>query len=104
MELKDLQSYDILGMLQRLGIRDINPGATTGTEWINTTGDITESVSPIDGEVIAKIRNVTLKEYGIVIKKAEEAFKKWRTVPAPKRGEEYLGRIPTFTVLGPYSK
>ena len=87
MELKDLQSYDILGMLQRLGIRDINPGATTGTEWINTTGDITESVSPIDGEVIAKIRNVTLKEYGIVIKKAEEAFKKWRTVPAPKRGE-----------------
>ncbi len=87
MKLKALQSYDILGMLQRLGIQDINPGASTGTEWLSTTGDITESVSPIDGEVIAKIRNASLKEYEIVIKKAEEAFKKWRTIPAPKRGE-----------------
>jgi len=87
MELKDLQSYDILGMLQRLGIKDVNDGATTGTKWISTTGDMTESVSPIDGEVIAKIRNASLKEYESVIQKAEEAFKTWRTIPAPKRGE-----------------
>ena len=87
MELKNLQSYDILGMLTRLGINDNNRGATTGTEWIDTSGDITESVSPIDGEVIAKIKNASFGEYENVIKKAEEAFKIWRTLPAPKRGE-----------------
>ena len=87
MELKDLQSYDLLGMLQRLGIKEINPGATTGTEWIDTTGDTTESVSPIDGELIAKIKNASFDEYESVVNKAEGAFKTWKTIPAPKRGE-----------------
>ena len=109
MKLKELQSYDILAMLQRLGIKELNPGATTGREWIDTTGDITESVSPIDGESIAKIRNVTLEEYEKIIQVAGEAFKTWRRIPAPKRGEvvrqiglalrEYkddLGRLVTY--------
>jgi len=109
MEPKELQSYDIPGMLQRLGIKETNPGATTGTEWIDTTGDITESVSPIDGKAIAKIQNASFEEYESVINKAEEAFKTWKTIPAPKRGEvvrqtglalreckEDLGRLVTY--------
>jgi aldehyde dehydrogenase (NAD+) len=109
MELKELQSYNIPGMLQQLGIKDINPGAATGIKWIDTTGDVTESVSPIDGEVIAGIRNASLEEYETVIQTAENAFRTWRTVPAPKRGEvvrriglalrEYkndLGRLVTY--------
>ena len=74
-------------VLGRLGIKDLNPGATTGQEWLNTEGDVTSSVSPIDGEVIAKVTNATVDEYKSVIAKAEEAFSVWKSVPAPNRGE-----------------
>ena len=84
---KILTKYDIPGMLRRLGIKNMNYGATTGTEWMKTSGDITESISPIDGKPIAKIRNSTLKDYEKVMSKAQEAYKIWRTVPAPARGE-----------------
>lgn len=74
-------------VLSRLGIQDLNPGATTGREWLDTKGDITSSLSPIDGEVIAKVSNATKEEYESVISKAEEAFAVWKTIPAPHRGE-----------------
>jgi len=86
---KILTKYDIPRMLRRLGIKNINYGATTGTDWLKTSGDITESISPIDGEPIAKIRNSTLKDYEKVMSKAQEAFKIWRTIPAPARGRLY---------------
>lgn len=82
-----LTKYDIPGMLRRLGIKNINYGATTGTEWLKTSGDVTESISPIDGEPIAQIRNATLKDYEKVMTSAQNAFKIWRSLPAPVRGE-----------------
>jgi aldehyde dehydrogenase (NAD+) len=82
-----LTKFDIPGTLRRLGIKEINPGATTGTGWLKTSGDITESISPIDGKSIAKIKNSTLKDYEKVIAGAQDAFKIWRSVPAPLRGE-----------------
>ena len=74
-------------LLKRLGINDINPGVCTGTEWMECTGNITESVSPIDGEPIAKIKNASIEEYELMMQKAQAAFKEWRKWPAPRRGE-----------------
>ncbi len=74
-------------VLNRLGIKDVNPGATTGQKWFDTKGDITSSLSPIDGELIAKVSNATAEDYEAVINKAEEAFSVWKSVPAPHRGE-----------------
>jgi len=74
-------------VLDRLGIREVNPGVTTGIEWMKTKGDITSSVSPIDGEVIAKVTNATTGDYESVIRTAQKAFSTWKTVPAPRRGE-----------------
>ena len=68
-------------------IQDVNPGATTGTEWLDTSGETTESVSPIDGKAIAKVKNASKEEYEAVMNKAESAFVQWREIPAPKRGE-----------------
>ncbi len=82
-----LEGFGIKETLERLGIKDINPGVTTGTQWFDTEGPVTESVTPIDGSVIAKVKNATLDDYEMVIKKAEEAFKVWRMIPAPQRGE-----------------
>ena len=74
-------------VLKRLGIREVNPGAATGQEWLDTKGKETASVSPIDGQVIARVNNATLEDYEKVIRAAREAFFCWRTIPAPKRGE-----------------
>jgi len=81
------KEYGIEKMLQKLGIHDINPGVTTGTTWVDTNGPLTESISPIDGKPIAKVKNATIEDYEKVIRNAQEAFKEWRLVPAPKRGE-----------------
>ena len=78
----------VIGVLGRLGIKEINPGATTGLTWIDTKGDVTESVSPIDGEVIAKVSNATTGDYELVMKKAGEAFAVWKSVPAPLLRED----------------
>ncbi len=77
----------VIRVLNNLGIQNVNPGAATGEQWLETKGDVTESVSPIDGEIIAKVTNATIDDYETIIKTAQEAFKQWRLVPAPKRGE-----------------
>jgi aldehyde dehydrogenase (NAD+) len=74
-------------VLERLGIGEINPGVCTGTNWIAGTGDVTASVSPVDGKDIAWVMNATTDDYETVMKKAGEAFLAWRKVPAPVRGE-----------------
>ena len=79
--------FNIKELLNRLGIKDINPGVTTGTKWIDVQGAITSSNSPIDGKEIAKVKNASLKDYEELVKEAQEAFKVWRELPAPSRGE-----------------
>ncbi|NVN96048.1 MAG: aldehyde dehydrogenase family protein [Bacteroidetes bacterium] len=74
-------------VLENLGISEINNGVCTGVEWFDTKGDITESFSPIDSKLIAKVKNATIEDYEKVIKKAEEAFLIWRKIPPPERGE-----------------
>lgn len=73
--------------LKELGIESVNPGASTGSIWLQTHGDETASFSPIDGSLIAKVKNANLEEYEQVMAKAQEAYLKWRVVPAPKRGD-----------------
>ncbi len=78
---------DIKKAMETLGVSEINAGVSTGIEWFETQGAITSSFSPIDGKEIGKVKNGTLDDYEMVIKKAQEAFKEWRLVPAPVRGE-----------------
>jgi aldehyde dehydrogenase (NAD+) len=74
-------------ILEKLGLDYMNNGVTTGTKWLNTSGDLITSYSPIDGKEIAKTGSANSEDYEKVIKKAQEAFKVWRTIPAPQRAE-----------------
>lgn len=74
-------------MLHALGLKDISDGASTGAEWFQTKGEIIESWSPSDGKLIGKVRQATLSDYEKIVIKAQEAFKYWQMMPAPKRGE-----------------
>ncbi len=74
-------------VLERLGIEEVNSGAGWG-EWIEKpTGGELVSTSPCDGSAIARIRMAGADDYEQVMRRAADAFLKWRLCPAPKRGE-----------------
>src|SRR3954469_5854066 len=81
------KDYGIAEMLKTLRIKEVNHGASTGTLWHATHGEVLESYSSADGALIAKVHQATADDYEKIITKAEDAFKTWRMVPAPKRGE-----------------
>jgi len=82
-----MKDYGVQESLNRLGIENINQGATTGTSWFECKGLISESFSPIDGSLIAKVKNADREDYEKILKTAQQAFPIWRKMPAPKRGE-----------------
>jgi aldehyde dehydrogenase (NAD+) len=77
-----------MDFLKELGIKEENYGASTGLNWFKTTDQgVINVVSPADGKPIAKVFQCSEKDYEDVVSKAYEAFKYWRTIPSPKRGE-----------------
>ena len=72
--------------LQKLGIKKLNNGTSTGLKSSNSK-NFRPSISPVDGKLIGAVSNTNEKEYDKVIRTAESAFAYWRMVPAPKRGE-----------------
>jgi aldehyde dehydrogenase (NAD+) len=80
-------NFGIAEALRSLGIKEQNFGASTGAHHWNTSGPKVDSYSPADGQFIGSVNQATADDYEKVIKTAEQAFKVWRTIPAPKRGE-----------------
>lgn len=75
-------------VLQRLGIQSVNKAYSTGLEWGSSeSAEVRTIVSPVDGEKIADVEMATEANYEKVVSKAQDAFKVWRVMPAPQRGE-----------------
>ncbi len=73
-------------ILKPLNLSGVLSGAGTGS-WLSCDGEILESLSPIDGKGIGKIQCASRKDYEKVVAGASEAFRAWRLLPAPQRGE-----------------
>ena len=78
---------DLYKILNKLGISPLNNGVSTGQQNWKGNGAILESFSPVDGKKIAEITTADKEDLDKVVDKALLAFKHWRLVPAPKRGE-----------------
>jgi aldehyde dehydrogenase (NAD+) len=79
---------DINSILAQLGIAGYNPSYSTGSKWSHAAnGEHIHSMSPVDGQKISSVFAASLEEYDHVISTAQEAYKYWNKVPAPKRGE-----------------
>lgn len=76
-------------ILEKLEIQEVNPGACTGPDgWIaDPQGKELVSYNPTTGESIAKVVQASPTTYESVITQASKAFKTWRSLPAPKRGQ-----------------
>ncbi|PJJ98364.1 aldehyde dehydrogenase family protein [Lysobacteraceae bacterium NML75-0749] len=76
-------------VLEKLGLSAVESGTYLGNgEWSKTTdAGVLEPVNPTTGEVLGKVHASSRADYQLIMERAEAAFKVWRKMPAPKRGE-----------------
>jgi len=76
-------------LLSKLNLHDVNPGACYGPDgWLtDPQGEVLASYNPTTGEPLGRVVQATPHTYDEVVRRAEAAFKTWREVPAPKRGQ-----------------
>ncbi len=74
-------------VLARLGLAETNPGAYAGAALEGGYAGRVESLNPSDNAVLAAVELATVAQYDKVVSEAARAYKEWRMLPAPKRGE-----------------
>ncbi len=70
----------------QLGLSGANPGGYAGG-WLDGGGGDLASENPTTTETIATVRRASVDDYDQVVASSEETFARWRSLPAPKRGE-----------------
>ena len=80
------QQFGMTEALEILGVKAINEGTSTGNNHFSN-GELIESYSPVDGQLIGKVRTTTAADYEKVMETATAAFLTFRAMPAPQRGE-----------------
>ena len=56
-----------LNFMNNLGLENLNSGVSTGIEWLSGNGPLTESLTPVNGSVIANVQNASREDYEAVI-------------------------------------
>ncbi|MCW8896508.1 MAG: aldehyde dehydrogenase family protein [Flavobacteriales bacterium] len=78
--------FGIQDALDKLGVKETNNGTSTGSHSFGN-GETITSYSPTDGQLIGKVTTTTKEDYEKVMEAATSAFKTFRAMPAPQRGE-----------------
>lgn len=73
-------------ILEKYDLAEEQAGAGSG-ETLKCNGNMLQSISPIDLQLLGNIRCASIEDYEKIIFRAAEAFQSWRMVPAPRRGE-----------------
>ena len=74
-----------LDFLDELGIEDVNLGGYSD-KWLGSGSDL-DCITPVDGTLIANVKQCNPGDYESIMQTSSDIFKKWRMEPAPKRGE-----------------
>ncbi|MEZ5988531.1 MAG: aldehyde dehydrogenase family protein [Planctomycetota bacterium] len=75
-----------MDILEAAGIGPRAQGAYAG-RWLDTGGGTLTVTTPITGEAVAELRMATAADLDATLAAAHEAWRRWREVPAPRRGE-----------------
>lgn len=80
------EEFGMKEALAQLGVKAINEGTSTGKNNFSN-GELLESYSPVDGQLIGAVTCSTVADYEKVMEAATAAFQTFRVMPAPQRGE-----------------
>nr|NIP87346.1 aldehyde dehydrogenase family protein [Planctomycetales bacterium] len=83
---------DLYSLLNRLGLPTPPQAIAIGNAWQAGSGAELQIRSPIDGAALTSFTAAGPEQLDPVVAAAHQAFLRWRTVPAPRRGE-YVRRI-----------
>ena len=72
--------------LAKLGLQERNAGTWIGGRALDADERISSS-SPVDGEFIGEVSVTSAEQYEQVLAEADKAYRSWRKLPAPQRGE-----------------
>lgn len=88
------QVFATLG-LDRLLDDGVVPSVVVADEALDGQGERLDDICPIDGSPVARVDVATPAQVEGVVARSEAAFRQWRTVPAPKRGElvRHIGEV-----------
>lgn len=82
-----MTNHLINNIFSKLDISEKQSGSAIGTKWLSQGTKELKSFSPINEQLLGSVTETTYEELQSIITKSNEAFMKWREVPAPKRGE-----------------
>ena len=76
-------------VLAALGLGSNESGTYLGSgEWSKTAdAGVLEPVNPTTGEALGRVQASSQADYDLIVERAQAAFRVWRSVPAPRRGE-----------------
>ena len=74
------------GLPEELELQDVESGVCIAGEW-SGEGEEIVSLDPSTGEPLGSVRSATPDQALAAIASAVETFARWRTLPAPRRGE-----------------
>jgi aldehyde dehydrogenase (NAD+) len=77
----------VQALLAKLHLQERNLGTCTGPAWHQSGGEWLTSYDPATGDAIAQVQLADPEAYDLTVQAAQTAFKSWRHVPAPKRGD-----------------
>lgn len=85
---KSTSAISLNKIFEQLGLKSINPSFSTGQKFGSSSkGKIKEIYSPIDGQLLGKVRMADGEDYEKVVKESVHAFNYWRQQTAPERGQ-----------------
>ena len=77
----------MVGILERLGIEEVNSGAC-GVDWLSAPGGgELISTNPSGGGTLGRVRMADARDYDRIVDEATRVFERWRMLPAPRRGQ-----------------
>ena len=77
---------DLNQLFNKYGLDKLSHGCSTGSEWFSS-GEKIESYSPVNGKLIGEISSGSKNDFDHIVQVSKKAFKEFREIPAPKRGE-----------------
>lgn len=81
-------SSEIATVFKNLHLSDESPSYCTGLKWAPIKGEKNIAITtPSGNNVIGYAEEITTEEFDNVLQTAQNAFKSWRLMPAPQRGE-----------------
>jgi aldehyde dehydrogenase (NAD+) len=81
------RNTQVKNIIHACGLSEENPGTWLGSRPSEVSDQKIVSNTPVDGSSLASVSVSSVQEVQELVLASKEAFRLWRTVPAPRRGE-----------------